>query len=895
MFRIARSTRPNDADVQPSLQPDPAPQTCKPPFDTDWYVKHAMDPEREPYADYLAAGSEAGRSPCPLFAPAWYLLKNPDVAVAGMEPLEHWLAFGWREGRDPSALFSTAAYLEIHPESRLGTEDPLTHFLRVGRADGVRCRPNAGSFDPYRPDVALVIVYEDDLAALELALWALRQGRSSLPVTLYLVCDGTEPARGQVDALAAAQAGEGLNISRLCQFGASVVARANAGVWAAKRAGRHSHIGLLDQATLLPSDMLRDLVDSWAPMVAPVLNIAETEQRVPIDFDIYASSAPLCAIAGFAERRRRLIPASVSWTDFVEPTCVLFEAGALESIGLLETSAATLGEALKPAFESAKRLGLGRPLIARHLYAHRLEKAAGLTSTNAPITPQRLVGAAMSAASDRQAIRNWSPDAPDLLDAHDAAIARAAEALMRELAVLRSQIGRASNRDKAKRDEDRCAWDEIAFGDPPRPPTTEQPLAYRAQYRRAHSSLLKALVARDCGRFDAALGLQPLLAELAWFFLDSRPVLVLTMDTDPVTGDEKDGYVQRVVAIDKALSDHKRIYLKLVEARQGRPALVFLDDGLWRLEVAHGDPLSEVLLSTILQLGACVYSQSLVGIDPPMLRKLLPARTGPFVMDMHGAVPEEFVLYKDHYMAQKYAEYETWAAGEADLVVSVTEAMAHHFQAKLGVATERSITCPIYMHSDASAPARPYHDRPRAIYAGGTQRWQRISELADVVAETSDQIDWCLLTPDVEGMGRALRRAGLETRLEGHSVRSASQAEVFATYPRCDFGLLLREPCVVNRVACPTKLIEYLRFGVVPVLETPDVGDFVEMGMRYVPVEDFRTGRWPTPEGRAEYAADNLRVFKALLGRSENGLARIAQAVGGMAPRLDRTEIRSTA
>ena len=38
---------------------------------------------------------------------------------------------------------------------------------------------------------------------------------------------------------------------------------------------------------------------------------------------------------------------------------------------------------------------------------------------------------------------------------------------------------------------------------------------------------------------------------------------------------------------------------------------------------------------------------------------------------------------------------------------------------------------------------------------------------------------------------------------------------------------LRREEILVNAVACPTKLVEYMYWGVVPVVITPNIGDFM--------------------------------------------------------------------
>ena len=97
-------------------------------------------------------------------------------------------------------------------------------------------------------------------------------------------------------------------------------------------------------------------------------------------------------------------------------------------------------------------------------------------------------------------------------------------------------------------------------------------------------------------------------------------------------------------------------------------------------------------------------------------------------------------------------------------------------------------------------------------------------------------------------------------------------------YFTADFGLLLRENSIVNRVACPTKLVEYLRFGVIPVLDSPFVGDFAELGMAYVALEDLRSGRVPSIRRRLEMALHNFKIVRILESQGHNAANQLLAA-----------------
>ncbi len=67
-----------------------------------------------------------------LFDSAYYLARNPDVAISGVTPLFHFIRYGAKEGRNPSPLFDTAWYLLQHPDVAATGVNPLLHFIKNG-------------------------------------------------------------------------------------------------------------------------------------------------------------------------------------------------------------------------------------------------------------------------------------------------------------------------------------------------------------------------------------------------------------------------------------------------------------------------------------------------------------------------------------------------------------------------------------------------------------------------------------------------------------------------------------------------------------------------------------------------------------------------------------------
>ena len=67
-----------------------------------------------------------------LFDEAMYLVRNPDVATAGMDAALHYTNFGWRESRDPNRFFDSDAYLEKYTDVAAAGMNPLEHYVTYG-------------------------------------------------------------------------------------------------------------------------------------------------------------------------------------------------------------------------------------------------------------------------------------------------------------------------------------------------------------------------------------------------------------------------------------------------------------------------------------------------------------------------------------------------------------------------------------------------------------------------------------------------------------------------------------------------------------------------------------------------------------------------------------------
>ena len=83
---------------------------------------------------------------------------------------------------------------------------------------------------------------------------------------------------------------------------------------------------------------------------------------------------------------------------------------------------------------------------------------------------------------------------------------------------------------------------------------------------------------------------------------------------------------------------------------------------------------------------------------------------------------------------------------------------------------------------------------------------------------------------------------------------------------------MLRDSSPVNYVACPTKIIEYLKYGIIPILKSTEIGDFVDLGMEYITYTDLMKGLTISHKKRNMMQEKNYEILDKLVQTSKTGL-----------------------
>ncbi len=332
---------------------------------------------------------------------------------------------------------------------------------------------------------------------------------------------------------------------------------------------------------------------------------------------------------------------------------------------------------------------------------------------------------------------------------------------------------------------------------------------------------------------------------------------------------EKDGMMQRIAAVDRHFALHERIYLGIsffgnLRRRTEKPA-----DNLSLHRVNFFIHLLLILRLGLSARGIYVHSihNGFRALPLYLCRNVF--------TDLHGVFPEELGYYGKKTAAALYTLIEMIIVRNSRAIIVVTDAMADHYRAKYRGLRAAIHTIPIFDDFPVgrrSGRADSPHI-PVAVYSGGTQKWQNVDLMLEAVGKVRYPLSVVILTPDVARCEEKVAQYGLTG---GVHVRTVPKSEVYRHYTRADLGFILRDDSVVNRAACPTKLVEYLACGVIPVVLQPRIGDFDRRGYSSISLEQFISGNLPRQEELESMRKNNYRVVCDMREAAGQAMGRMA-------------------
>ena len=337
-----------------------------------------------------------------------------------------------------------------------------------------------------------------------------------------------------------------------------------------------------------------------------------------------------------------------------------------------------------------------------------------------------------------------------------------------------------------------------------------------------------------------------------------------------------DGYFQRIQIVDRLFTDRWRVYVESDELRGRNVWFDRPEPKVLVLRIIGGSKRRWLVrMLTLLAVGRCrkIYYHSVLRMHDNRFGLLLHMPWIRKAVDIHGVVPEEFRMHNDYFSAVLYEQEERIAVENAAMVIVVTESMKQYLQQKFQDALKAMIVSfPMFPSVSPTVAPRPYVDgKPVVVYAGGLHKWQQVPKMIDAIMMTADRCSHRFYCPEPHLVKDMLPPALLEIV----TIDSKPHSELMHLYTECHYGFILRENAIVNRVACPTKLVEYLAMGIVPIVDYEHIGDFKSLGMQFIRLEEFLAGWLPSEEQRSAMAIANLAVYERLKDIRQTGAREI--------------------
>lgn len=333
---------------------------------------------------------------------------------------------------------------------------------------------------------------------------------------------------------------------------------------------------------------------------------------------------------------------------------------------------------------------------------------------------------------------------------------------------------------------------------------------------------------------------------------------------------EKDGFTQRIAWIDALVHDVPRIYLDISLGGNIRRKRIEIGSAtIFRLNLF----LHFLAIIKIFKKASIVYIHSVYNA----LRAIPAYWISNTVTDMHGIVPEEMDVANKQWRAKLFGYIERVAVKKSSIVVFVTNAMKLHFQNKYKRNNVEDKIIAILPRIDdergsLESVLSSRRDSGAVIYAGGIQPWQNISLMLSAAARASNY-KFTFLSSDYQ----KLVQLAADAKVNQFSSFAVAPKEVATYYLQSEFGFILRDSISVNKVACPTKLVEYFHWGVIPIVLSPDIGDFGEMGFKYILLDDFVSGKVPNADELNMMRLRNREIIDRLNLSCNNELSALKE------------------
>lgn len=302
-----------------------------------------------------------------------------------------------------------------------------------------------------------------------------------------------------------------------------------------------------------------------------------------------------------------------------------------------------------------------------------------------------------------------------------------------------------------------------------------------------------------------------------------------------------EGMVQRIAAIDKQIATYPRLYLDLYGFKNFKSRV----KKFGKVSVFSASFTRFYKILQFLRSAKYVYIHSIYFFALIIIPVLFLNSRVHLILDVHGTVPEEIEYSGNSVLAKIMSWVERYAFHRVNIVICVTRRMVNYYSSKYPSAGVSYKYLPIFTDTVCQAADPESVNTLKRnlkipdgsvvfLYSGGLQKWQNIDKMLDEVKRIYPfESYWFIFCTNEEDILRQ-RIISLFGYIPSRIIITHVAPDNLKNfYALADFGFILRDDHILNRVANPTKLVEYLYFGVRPILLSQEIGDFLEMGFEF--------------------------------------------------------------
>lgn len=188
---------------------------------------------------------------------------------------------------------------------------------------------------------------------------------------------------------------------------------------------------------------------------------------------------------------------------------------------------------------------------------------------------------------------------------------------------------------------------------------------------------------------------------------------------------------------------------------------------------------------------------------------------------IQGVVPEErMMMTQARYKYYAHSIIENIMLRKSIFLFMVSKEMLDHYETKYKLTLkEKTYIMPCFNENQIDPHAFKQNDKYEEndfLYAGSLQEWQCFDETVNIYKKIENNILNTKLIVYTDDKSKA------ESVIKKYNVKNykldyVSPSELGSKINRAKFGFVLREDNIVNRVATPTKLSNYISHGVIPI------------------------------------------------------------------------------